>query len=136
MLENNALSEFQDFIMTDSENLSEGFCGNCQRKIMPSVSNRCMYCGLNLPEKYCLDEAGKKALMAEKMAAFKKNEAEAQTIIENMRKDFQLAPQNKSRKQKRQENQEAIDQALASINNHFNTGQGKPDNKNEESMPD
>lgn len=72
-------------------------CGNCGRKVFRSPTNRCMYCGKPLPEKY--------KFSAEELAAFKQRHQETSVQSENFASgmrtpDFPLHPEP-ARKPKR-----------------------------------
>ncbi len=102
-----------------SEN--ENACPQCSRKIMQSISNRCMYCGAGLPEEHHLTRQEKNALLAAKMDQFKQNEENADNIISSIRKDFAI-PERKIRKKRKdiksskEQNAADIVAALASLN--------------------
>ena len=65
-------------------------CPQCNRKIMQSISNRCMYCGVDLPEEHHLSQEEKSALLASKLERFKENEANAEQKVSKMRQDFAI----------------------------------------------
>jgi len=106
-------------------------CPQCSRKIMQSISNRCMYCGADLPKEHHLTQQEKNALLSAKMDQFKQNEENADNIISSMRKDF-APPEKKVHKKRKdmrkdikdcqQENAAVIAAALASINSQNNDG--------------
>ncbi len=106
-------------------------CPQCSRKIMQSISNRCMYCGADLPEEHYLTQQEKNALLSAKMDQFRQNEENADNIISSLRKDFAL-PEKKVRKNRKdtckdikdsqQENAAVIAAALASINSQNKDG--------------
>ena len=48
-------------------------CPHCNRKIMQSISNRCMYYGADLPEEHHLTAQEKNELLTAKLERFKKN---------------------------------------------------------------
>ena len=91
-------------------------CPECNRKIMQNISNRCMYCGASLPEEHHLSDEEKSELLVSKLQRMKEIEENADDIISGMRKDFGLPEQKKSRKQRKEDNSEALASALASIN--------------------
>lgn len=93
-------------------------CPNCNRKIIQSVSNRCMYCGATLPEEHHLTTEEKNRLLTEKLEQFKRNEENADEIISGMRKGFGI-PERKNRKQKKSSSAQRVDDALADISNHL-----------------
>jgi len=93
-------------------------CPECSRKIMQSISNRCMYCGASLPEEHHLTAEEKNRLLTEKLEQFKRNEENADEIISSMRKGFGM-PERKSRKQKKSDSAQRVDDALADISNHL-----------------
>jgi len=103
-------------------------CPKCSRKIMQSISNRCMYCGANLPEEHHLSEKEKAELLAAKLERFKENEENADQVISKMRQDFAIPEPKKSRKQRKKENADAINAAIAGINTQNNEGNGDPNN--------
>ncbi len=108
-----------------SEN--ENACPKCSRKIMQSISNRCMYCGADLPEEHHLTQQEKNALLSAKLDQFKQNEENADTIISSMRQDFGL-PERKIRKNRKdikaskQQNAADIAAAIASLNSKRGDG--------------
>ncbi len=65
-------------------------CPQCNRKIMQSISNRCMYCGADLPEEHHLTAQEKNELLTAKLERFKENEENADQIISKMRQDFAI----------------------------------------------
>ena len=65
-------------------------CPQCNRKIMQSISNRCMCCGADLPEEHHLTAQEKNALLTAKLERFKENEENADQIISKMRQDFAI----------------------------------------------
>jgi len=77
-------------------------CLKCSRKILPSISNRCLYCGAGLPETHHLTQQEKNRVLSEKMEQFKRNEDNAEHIISAMRRDFAI-PEKKLSRMKRQE---------------------------------
>ena len=93
-------------------------CQQCGRKVIQSISNRCMYCGADLPDEFHLDQEGKNRLLNEKLERFRQTEENADDIIYNMRKDFGLPQPKKSRKQQKADNAAATAAALANIANH------------------
>jgi hypothetical protein len=95
---------------------AQNSCQKCQRKIIPSISNRCMYCGADLPEEHHLDAEQKSQLLADKLAQFKHNEENAHTIISGMRRDFGLPEPKKSREQQKTDNAAALAAALSNLN--------------------
>jgi hypothetical protein len=77
-----------------------------------------MYCGADLPEEHHLSQEDKTRLLNEKLEQFRQTEENADSIINNMRKSFGL-PGKKSRKQKKTDNAQAVNDALADINDHL-----------------
>ena len=90
-------------------------CQQCGRKILPSISNRCMYCGADLPREHRLDAQQKSQLLADKLAQFKHNEENAHTIISGMRRDFGLPEPKKSRKQRKADSAAALAAAMSNL---------------------
>lgn len=96
-------------------------CLQCARKIMQSVSNRCMYCGATLPEEHHLSAEEKNRLLTEKLEQMRRNEENADELISAMRRNFGLPdkkPRKATRKEKRASSSQAVDDALADIQNH------------------
>lgn len=85
---------------------------------MQSISNRCMYCGADLPEEHHLTQEEKNRLLMEKLEQFKRNEENAEEIISGMRRGLGL-PEQKPRKQKKADSAKAVTDALADISNHL-----------------
>lgn len=104
-------------------------CPKCSRKIMQSISNRCMYCGEALPEEHHLSAEEKNRLLTEKLEQFRRTEENADEIISGMRKGFGI-PERKSRKQKKPERGQAVNDALADINNHLEALKRQRDREN------
>lgn len=102
-------------------------CPKCSRKIMQSISNRCMYCGADLPEEHHLTQQEKNALLSAKLDQFKQNEENADTIISSIRQDFGI-PERKIRnkrqdiKASKEQNAADIAAALASLENKRGDG--------------
>ena len=97
-------------------------CLQCNRKIMQSISNRCMYCGASLPEEHHLSAEEKSRLLREKLEQMRQTEENADEIISGMRKGMGLPerkPAKQSGKQKRADSARAVDDALADISNHI-----------------
>jgi hypothetical protein len=90
-------------------------CLQCSRKIMPSISNRCMYCGTQLPEAHHLSQEEKARVLSNKMQQFKENEDNAEHIISNIRRDFALPEKRISRKKRQELNAEKTAAATAAI---------------------
>ena len=94
-------------------------CPQCAREIMPSVSNRCMYCGADLPEAFRLNGEQKSALLKEKLESFRETEENAGHVITQMRQDLGMKPGRRSRRERRKDNAQALSEALASIQVHI-----------------
>lgn len=103
-------------------------CPKCNRKIMQSISNRCMYCGAALPEEHHLSQEEKNRLLNEKLEQFRQTEENADKIISNMRRDFGMPAPKKSRKQRKQDSAEAMAAAIANLN--AQDGSGRNSNNN------
>lgn len=104
-------------------NKHEG-CVGCGRKILPSVSNRCLYCGVDLPQEHHLSREEKTALVTEKFERFRQNAENADEIVSAMRRDFGIPEPRKSRKKRKQDNAAAAAAAIAGINTTGNGGNG------------
>lgn len=93
-------------------------CPQCNRKIMQSISNRCMYCGADLPKEHHLSQEQKNQLLTEKLEQFRRNEENAEELNSGMRRNFGL-PEKKARKtgrkQKKTDSSQAVTDALADI---------------------
>ena len=106
-------------------------CPACGRKIMQSISNRCMYCGADLPEEHHLSQEQKGQLLQEKLARMKENEDNAASIISGMRRDFGIPEPKKSRKKSKEDSAAALAAALSGLSkgdNSGNNGGGKTGN--------
>ena len=90
-------------------------CLKCGRKIMQSISNRCMYCGEQLPEEHHLSQEEKAKLLQDKLARFKETEENADSIISGLRRDFGLPQPKKPSKQRKEDSAAAVAAAIASI---------------------
>jgi hypothetical protein len=101
-------------------------CSKCGRKILQSISNRCMYCGADLPEEHHLSQDERAALFSAKFDTFKQNEENADAIISNLRRDFGIPEPKKTRKKRKQDDKAAMAAAIASakIHNDGNDGSG------------
>ena len=104
-------------------------CPQCSRKIMQSVSNRCMYCGASLPEEHHLTAEEKNQPLKEKLEMFKRNEENAEEIISGMRKGMGI-PERKKPKQKKSDSAQRVEDALADISNHLEELKRQRDSKN------
>ena len=102
-------------------------CQQCGRKIVPSVSNRCMYCGADLPEEHHLSKEEKNSLLVEKLDRFKQTEENADQIISNMRRDFAIPEKKKPRKKRKDDNKEALAAAIAELNSNKSSNNGSED---------
>ena len=71
-------------------------CPQCVRKIMQSVSNRCMYCGADLPEVHHLSSEEKNRLLTGKLEQMRQNEENADELVSAMRRNFGM-PDRKPR---------------------------------------
>ena len=97
-------------------------CQACQRKVTQTVTNRCMYCGADLPEEHHLTAEEKNRLLNEKLEQFRRNEENAEELISGMRQNFDIAaprPKKKTRKEKRADKSQAVNDALSDIHNHL-----------------
>lgn len=103
----------------------EHACPQCNRKIIQSISNRCMYCGAGLPEEYHLSAQEKAELMAQKMERFRETEENADQIISGLRKDFAIPEKWKSKMKKKADNAAAVAAALSNIHSHSNGEDGE-----------
>jgi hypothetical protein len=99
-------------------------CQQCGRKIIPSVSNRCMYCGADLPEEHHLSKEEKNRLLLEKHDRFKQTEENADQIISNMRRDFAIPEKKKPRKTRKQNNEAALAEAISELKSNNNSNSG------------
>ena len=99
-------------------------CQQCGRKIIPSVSNRCMYCGADLPEEHHLSKEEKNRLLLEKHDRLKQTEENADQIISNMRRDFAIPEKKKPRKTRKQNNEAALAEAISELKSNNNSNSG------------
>ncbi|MGA0934795.1 MAG: hypothetical protein ACO3R5_06670 [Pseudohongiellaceae bacterium] len=97
-------------------------CPQCVRKIMQSVSNRCMYCGADLPEVHHLSAEEKNRLLTGKLEQMRQNEESADELVSAMRRNFGMPdrkPRMATKKDKRAHSSQAVDDALADIQDHI-----------------
>ena len=97
-------------------------CPQCVRKIMQSVSNRCMYCGADLPEVHHLSSEEKNRLLTGKLEQMRQNEENADELVSAMRRNFGMPdrkPRMATKKDKRAHSSQAVDDALADIQDHI-----------------
>lgn len=101
-------------------------CPQCSRKIMQNISNRCMYCGADLPEEHQLSQEEKTVFLNEKLDRMKQVEDNADEVISNLRKDFAIPEKKKAKKKGMSDKEQAaINAAIASLNtNSGNAGNG------------
>ena len=97
-------------------------CPQCVRKIMQCVSNRCMYCGADLPEVHHLSSEEKNRLLTGKLEQMRQNEENADELVSAMRRNFGMPdrkPRMATKKDKRAHSSQAVDDALADIQDHI-----------------
>jgi len=111
--------------MSEATNLTcRTACPQCSRKIMQNISNRCMYCGADLPEEHQLSQQEKSAFLVEKLDRMKQVEDNAEEVISNLRKDFAIPEKKKARKSGNKNSEAAIAAAIAGINTQSNSSGG------------
>ena len=81
-----------------------------------------MYCGADLPEVHHLSSEEKNRLLTGKLEQMRQNEENADELVSAMRRNFGMPdrkPRMATKKDKRAHSSQAVDDALADIQDHI-----------------